>query len=112
MAPISLNYSIDISNDKCITNLYDTKEIENNFKINSDVPSNLAKISIEDFNKNKKLPIKSFVHKQNEVVLLNTSMYHDFDNSASKEERVILTLRLAKPDCFDNYDNIKKRIFE
>jgi hypothetical protein len=111
MAPISLNYGIDIPNDMCVTNLYDKKDIEDNFKVTSDIPWNSAKLPIEEFNKNIRLPKKSFIHKQNEVVILNTSIYHNFDNSNSEKDRTILTLRLSNPKKYGNYENIKKIIF-
>ena len=38
-------------------------------------------------------PAKSMIAKQGEVVLFNTDIFHDVDNTDSKNERTILTLR-------------------
>jgi hypothetical protein len=92
-ASVSLNYGISIVNDKCVTNWYSNTDINSNFKVTPDMPWNRAVIDISEFDKNKQVPIKSFTQKQQQVVLLNTLMYHDFDNSSSKDDRVILTLR-------------------
>lgn len=107
-ASVSLNYGISIVNNECVTNWYSNTDIDSNFKVTPNMPWNRAVIDISEFDKNKQVPIKSFTQKQQEVVLLNTLMYHDFDNSSSKDVRVILTLRPTNKQM--QWDEIKNTI--
>jgi hypothetical protein len=48
----------------------------------------------ENFVKEDHMPLKSMVAQSGECILFNTDMFHDWDNSSSKNERMVLTLRL------------------
>jgi len=109
-ASVSINYGVSIVDNKCITNWYADNDIVNNFKITPDLPWNRALIEKSEFDKNKQLPVKSFLHKQQEAVIFNSSRYHDFDNSNSKEYRSVLTLRLVNKNI--TLEDVKKIMFE
>ena len=47
---------------------------------------------------------------QGECILFNTEIFHDFDNSKSKNERMVLTLRDVEPGNV-YFEDVKKRLF-
>jgi hypothetical protein len=63
------------------------------------------------FVKENHTPIKSMVAQQNECILFNTEIYHDWDNSNSSNERVVLTLRSITPGSV-YYDDVKQILFK
>jgi len=92
--PMGINYNVDIIDNKCVTSWYDNnafigRPIDN-------LPSNTSR-EIADYNrrleKDTIKPVKSMTAKQGEVVLFNTDLFHDVDNTNSPNERTILTLR-------------------
>lgn len=92
--PMGINYNVDIADDKCVTSWYDTnafigRPIDN-------LPSNSSR-EIADYNrrleKDTIRPVKSMTAKQGEVILFNTDLFHEVDNTNSPNERTILTLR-------------------
>jgi hypothetical protein len=92
--PMGVNYNVDIIDNKCVTSWYDHnafigRPIDN-------LPSNTSR-EIADYNrtleKDTIKPAKSMIAKQGEVVLFNTDLFHDVDNTDSPNERTILTLR-------------------
>jgi hypothetical protein len=103
----SINYTIKILDNNCLTSWYaddDLKEYE--------IDNLVSKTSREaiGFNKEKHIPLKSMIAIQNECILFNTDIYHDFDNSKSKNERIVLTLRLENPgDMY--FENVRKILF-
>jgi hypothetical protein len=89
-----INYAISIKDDLCETHWYDDniaigKEIDyiggNSREIIGFVPFDA-------------IPIKSFIMKPNEVVLFNTDIFHNWDNTKSSNTRIILTLRSLNKD--------------
>ena len=46
-----------------------------------------------------------------EAVLFNSDIFHDWDNSASSNRRVVLTLRHTLPNKV-SFDDAKKILFE
>jgi len=92
--PVGVNYNVDIADNKCITSWYNNsvfagRPIDN-------LPSNTSR-EIADYNRQLEKdiikPSKSMIAKQGEVILFNTDIFHDVDNSSSTNERTILTLR-------------------
>lgn len=90
---MGINYNVDIKDDKCVTSWYDNKSFEGRpIDFLNGKSREIADYN-RDLEKSKILPIKSMVAQQGEVVLFNTDLYHDFDNSYSANERTILTVR-------------------
>jgi hypothetical protein len=56
------------------------------------------------------IPLKSMVAIQGECILFNTDIYHDWDNTQSNNERIVLTLRLENPGLM-YFDDVKKILF-
>jgi hypothetical protein len=109
-ALVSVNYGINIVDNTGITNWYADDDIVNNFRIYPNLPLDRAIIERSAFDKNKQLPVKSFIHKQQEAIIFNSSKYHNFDNSNSKEYRAILTLRTVNRNI--TFEDLKKIMFE
>ena len=88
---VSINYTSKILDDKCITNWYSDEDLSM-YEID---PKHLGSRECVGFDKTKHSPIKSMVAQPNEAILFNTEIFHDWDNSLSTNERVVLTLRPA-----------------
>jgi hypothetical protein len=89
-----INYNVQILDDACVTGWYDEKEM-------SIYPVDTLKGRSREahgFIRRNHAPIKSMIAKQGECVLFNTDIYHDWNNSRSKNIRVLLTLRFNRPD--------------
>jgi len=103
---ISLNYTTQILDDKCITSWYSDDDLKN-YLIDT-----LNRVSRQcvGFKKNLHLPIKTMTAKPNECILFNTDIFHDWDNTQSDNYRVVLTLHLTNPgDVY--FDDVKKLLF-
>jgi len=108
-APVSINYGVSILDNLCQTNWYADHDIVDNFPVAADHVSR-AFIHKSDFDKNRQLPVKSFIMAQGEAVVFNSNDYHDFDNGRSRHYRCVLTLRLANKNI--KFDFLKKIMFE
>jgi hypothetical protein len=101
---MGINYHIDIKDDLCVTSWYDNKLFEGR---PIDTLGGVSR-EIGDYNREveKEIikPSKSMTAKQNEVVLFNTDYFHDVDNTASPNERTILTLRSSLYEKIDFFD--------
>lgn len=88
-----INYNIDIRDDKCVTSWYSDESLSH-YEI--DTVGGRSREIMEHSRetiKNNIQPVKSMIAQQNDVILFNTDIFHDFDNSQSTNERTILTLR-------------------
>jgi hypothetical protein len=105
---ISLNYTVEILDDKCVTNWYNDDDLaEYNMEgLAWDNASREAK----GFDKTKHIPIKSMIARPNECILFNTDIWHDFDNSSSTNRRLVLTLRVNNYGTF-YFDDARKVLF-
>jgi hypothetical protein len=108
----SLNYTLSVKDEKCVTNWYNDEDLENYPIQNYGVAGGNVKNSREcvGFDKLKHTPIKSMIAKQGECILFNTDIFHDFDNRESENYRVILTLRNDPPDSF-YFEDARKVLF-
>lgn len=101
---VGINYHIDIKDDLCVTSWYDNKLFEGR---PIDTLGGVSR-EIKDYNREVEksiiMPSKSMTAKQNEVVLFNTDYFHDVDNTASPNERTILTLRSSLYEKIDFFD--------
>jgi len=103
---ISINYMLRVEDTDCLTSWY---------------PDNIAGLynmdyegghsrELVDFDPRTHEPLKRLNFKQDELVLFNTEIYHDFDNSKSNNERIVLTLRSYEYDTL-YFDKARKRLF-
>ncbi len=103
---VSINYGIDIRDDKCITSWYDDKDL---VQYSIDTLGGYSREAV-GFDKANHKPIHQMTAQQGKGVLLNTEIYHDFDNSESSEQRVLLTFRIK--DAGEWYfEEVKSIIF-
>lgn len=101
---VSFNFAISILDDKCITHWYNENEFDN-YEICSDyipsldyyTPKGFVVREVLNWDPSKHTPVKTMIMQPNEVVLFNTDIYHNWDNSQSNNRRVILTLRHLRP---------------
>ena len=101
-----INYPIQILDELCVTSWYDSKDLTQYDLING-----YSKIC-KDFQKHKHTPLKTTIFKPNECVLINTGIFHDWNNSKSTNRRVILTIRgLDAVYGKFNYADVKKLLF-
>jgi hypothetical protein len=104
---VSINYTIKISDDKCITSWYDEEELK---RYSMDfLPSNSSR-ECAGFIRENHTPLKSMTAKPNEIILFNSEIFHDWDNSNSENLRCVLTLRHKHPSPF-YFDDAKKLFF-
>lgn len=103
----SINYTIKILDDKCVTSWYSDEDLKD-YKIDNLV-SRTSRECI-GFNKRNHTPIKTMVAKQGECILFNTEIFHDWDNTQSENERIVLTLRANNPGQI-YFNDAKKILF-
>jgi len=101
----SINYTIMIMDNKCITSWYNDEDLKD-YSVD---PAHLNSRECLDFVKENHTPIKSMIAKPNEAILFNTEIFHDWDNTNSENYRVVLTLRSQNPG--EVYFNDVKNIF-
>ena len=105
----SVNYTIQILDDQCITSWYSDNDLKN---YNIDYLETNTSRECENFIKEHHTPLKSMVAVPNECILFNTEIFHDFDNRQSSNLRVVLTLRADMSIRKDTYfEDIKKIIY-
>lgn len=104
---VSFNYAVKILDDKCNTSWYSDEDLKD-YSIDN-LPKRTSREAI-DFDKSKHVPIKTMTALPNEATLFNTELWHDFDNSLSDNERIILTLRLKNPEEF-YFNDVRKIMF-
>lgn len=91
----SINYGIKILDEKCYTRWY-PESITQQYTL--DTVGGTSR-ELANFDYSKHTPLATMTAVQYECTLVNTSMWHEWDNSLSENERIVLTLR-AK-----NYSN-------
>jgi hypothetical protein len=102
----SLNYTVKILDDQCITSWYSDEDLEN-YEL---VFPNMTSRECSGFDKTRHTPLKQMVAVQGECILVNTDIFHDFDNSTSLNERLVLTFRNVNPS--DTYfEDARKQLF-
>lgn len=104
---IGINYTINILDSDCIVNWYSDEELKD-----YPIDNLFGKKSREadGFDRKKHTPLKSKTFIEDECILFNTEIFHDVDNTASSNQRVILTLRLAYPEKIF-FEDAKKILF-
>jgi hypothetical protein len=105
----SINYTIQIADDKCVTSWYCDDDLKH-YPIDY-LGGNSREC--KEFNPKNHTPLKSMIAKPGECILFNTDLFHDWDNSQSDNYRIILTLRMKQPNVGQTYfEDAKKIIFE
>lgn len=103
---VSINYTILIADDKCVTSWWDDEDLK---KYTMDYVNGWSR-ECDGFNPKDHTPLKSMTARPNECILFNTEIFHDFDNSQSDNTRVVLTLRCKNPGVM-YFDDVKQILF-
>lgn len=94
-----INYPMVIQDGLCVTNWYDDSIADGKHVVTLGGKSR----EIAGFRKGTAPPRHSVSFQLGNPVLFNTDLYHDWDNSQSKNIRVVLTLRSSNSDItFDD----------
>ena len=118
----SINYTVKILDKFCVTQWYSDEDLKgypiDNLKYiewyrerDPFTFQNGLSREASGFIKENHKPLKSMTANPNEVILFNTDIFHDFDNSLSKNQRIVLTLR-AKKTSDIYFDDVKKILFQ
>jgi hypothetical protein len=105
----SINYVTKVLDNNCVTNWYSDEDLKD-YPIDNTV-NNLSRECL-GFVKENHIPLKSMIAKQNECILFNTEIFHDWDNTTSQNERIVLTLRIIeelKPQTY--FEDVRKILF-
>jgi len=90
----SINYTVKVLDDKCITRWYSDDDCKN-YSIDT---LNGSSRECIDFDKTKHVPLKTMIAKSGECILFNTDIWHSWDNTQSVNDRIILTFRALNPE--------------
>lgn len=98
---LGVNFTIRVADDKCITKWYSDEKLKdytyfNGEKFNGRQFRPLREIT--DFNPGDEEADMTMTALEGECILFNVGMFHDFDNRASTNQRVVLTLRQVPDD--------------
>jgi hypothetical protein len=104
----SINHTLKVLDDKCITSWYSDDDLKD-YSIDN-LESKWSR-ECDGFIKQNHTPLKSMTALQGECILFNTEIFHDWDNSQSTNERVVLTFRSSTPDSV-YFEDAKKILFE
>lgn len=100
-----VNYPLVIRDESCVTNWFDDSIAEGR------VIDNLYGTSREVVGLSRDIkPVFSTVLQNRNVILFNTDIYHNWDNTKSSNYRVVLTLRSANPNI--DYFKAKSILFD
>jgi hypothetical protein len=103
----SLNYTVKILDNKCVTSWYSDEDLN---IYNIDHLATKTSRECEGFDKTKHVPLKSMTAVQGEGILFNTEIFHDFDNTQSDCQRMVLTLRIKNPGSL-YFEDVRKVLF-
>jgi len=103
-----INFMIDVLDEECITNWYSNESLAHLSPRQISVGLKPWMFDINDDDP-RPAPIKTTVFKPNECVLVNTHIWHDWDNSKSTNRRVNLLCRGLKGS--PTFEEMRKTLF-
>jgi hypothetical protein len=107
----SINYTIIIADDKCVTSWYSDDDLKE-YPMDKTQLEKKSSRECVGFDPKKHKPLKSMTARPGECILFNTEIFHDWDNTASDNYRIVLTLRIQHPLTEKTYfEDAKKIIF-
>lgn len=92
----ALNYILDAGDGVCETHWY-SDEVARNYQMNLLGGSSRE---LDNFDPDQHQPLQTAVFQNSQAVLINTDLYHDFDNRTNTKSRHVLTLRFSAPPDF------------
>ena len=101
-----INITTKILDDNCITSWYNDDDFTNN-EIKKSAYTRIAPV-VEGIP-----PIKTMTAKQNECILFNTDIFHAWDNTASTNQRIVLTFRFVADKQLEfDFERVKSILFK
>lgn len=107
---VSFNITIKVLDNKCETRWWSDDDM-NNFDVNILDNQYMKSRVLPNIDTSNIKPIKIMTALQNELILFNTDIYHEWDNSSSENERIVLTMRHISPGNF-YFDDAKRILFK
>lgn len=110
-----INYAVTILDDKCVTAWYnedDLSKYDESLKVLTHYDNKVSSINtgtyreLANADSTKLVPAKQMIVQQNDLILFNTDIYHDYDNTESENHRVVLTLRPVQGSSL-TFDEVK-----
>jgi hypothetical protein len=114
----SFNLPIKVSDEECIVSWYADEEFKDCTVLDSLSLINPEKtysrrIVPAQYSKKSRIPVMQLRLKLGEFVLFNTTIFHSVDNTTSKNDRVILALRLIEDtEKLVTFEDAKSALFE
>jgi len=114
-----INYAITVLDDKCVTRWYNDSDMsvyDESLKVLTHYDNTAGQVAngtyreLAKADSDKHAPVKQMVVKQNDLILFNTDMYHDYDNTRSANHRVVLTLRPVAGSTL-TFKDVKELLF-
>lgn len=107
----SINYPIIVADDKCVTSWYSDDDLKE-YPMDKTQLEKKSSRECVGFDPKKHKPLKSMTARPGECILFNTEIFHGWDNTASDNYRIVLTLRVKHPLTEKTYfEDAKKIIF-
>jgi hypothetical protein len=109
-----INFMIEVLDDKCITSWYgeELAERKDYFSgIDDNGIQHRQLRELREYQQGEATPIKSMIAMAADCVLFNVGMFHDWDNTASPNRRIVLTLR-PPPGSTMSFEQAKKILFQ
>ena len=106
----SFNYTVSVNDDKCVTSWYSDKDLTE-YSLDPVLLDRKLSRECVGFDPANHTALKSMTAMPGECILFNTELFHDWNNTASNNYRVVLTLRIAHPFRTKTYfEDVKKLI--
>jgi hypothetical protein len=96
----SLNYAVEVNDELCRTSWFSDADLEH-YPI---VSPTLRSRELKGFVRGAHAPIKTMTARQNDCILFNTEIFHEWDNTLSPNRRSILTYRGLLTERLDFFD--------
>jgi hypothetical protein len=109
----AINYTVHVRDDLCTTRWYDEADI-NRYRVDSADHNTGRSIILPEETVNSIVPLKATTFKPNQVILFNTELWHDWDNSKSPNPRLVLTFRqrvINGNHSVGNFFDARRRLF-
>ena len=118
-----LNYVLYVADDKCITTFYNEQDVKAENKTAELEKANAAALANPEtaarevnprrftlgVDPDELTPVKTYIAKQGEAMLLNTDIYHTWHND-SPNHRYLLGIRLGAEDLRVSFDEAKEKM--
>ena len=103
-----INFLVEVLDDKCLTNWYSEESVAHLTPRSPQLGLYPTFLEISD-NEPKPIPIKTVIFEPGDCIVINTDIWHDWDNSQSTNRRINILLRGLKGS--PTFEEIRKKLF-